>query len=311
MMRHPRNLAKIIVVILANLIGIHTANAGVLELLSQGAYFLSPSGRCADYSDEQVNLSLTRAECQLSDSTSGLENQTAMLSRIGKKITTSSEDRFFALLAKQHSQELVCAGDFATSIASGDIEAMEHLNAKFKLLRVAKQNLIQATKNVSSDPKVLTKACPHSLEDLEPSSVPNDESNEACKMVITARSAYQTIESSIPLANLPSVRTLIENYANLPQGDDVKSLNTDLNKNIKSAYAQAKSRLLDDSKKINETLQKEGGAGFDRAARHSLLSDPRVVTKVIQDGGDKDDMKSLALRARCRSCRLVSIRSIR
>jgi len=287
----------ILLVFLVSGIASSSAIAGVFEALSRGAYFLSSGGACSGYDQAAASSALSKAECEYSTNASGVLNQVIEMSKLGEKIDQqlikNPEDQYFALLAKQHSLELVCAGKFAQTVALGIPDVAADINMKVKLLRDVKQLLVKASQDIAKNPNISSKICPLSAHDLEPS----EDSYAACTVLIKLRSSYQTILGSIPLSNVPKISSFLENYANLKDGPELKKIEAALDSNIQKAYLEGKNQVLAEATKMNTILEKEGAAGFDRNARHALLSDPLVVSRVIENGGSDKDLKGLACYA--------------
>lgn len=262
---------------------------GVLEKLSQGAHYLATGGGCQGFDQERASTALKQiSNCQdQNDSKQEVVPQASVLADLTKKISEPAEDQFFALLAKQHARELDCSAQFADEGVSKNQESLKDISKKIRMLREAKQKLVRATREVAENPQAITKSCPLGAHDLIPS-------DSFCKEVVSWRSAYNAIYASIPLSEVPSVKKLLESEANAAQES------TQLENAVKIAYADAKKFLADEGKKLRSKAQQEGGKGFDRNARYALLSDPRVTSKVIEDGGNSADLKNLVCRADAR-----------
>ena len=82
-----------------------TAQAGLLELMSQGAAGLT-GNVCADFEEDNAGRVLRKIdqECK-DDRVLGITN-THYFSAVLNEIEDDSEDNYFALLANQHAREL-------------------------------------------------------------------------------------------------------------------------------------------------------------------------------------------------------------
>ncbi len=143
-------------------------------------------------------------------------------------------------------------------------------------------------------PILSRKLCPLTLDDLQPGPTTpgvSDEFYEACKKVITSRAAYQAIFNSIPLSNTPSFTAFLDRYANLSDGSELTSFESDLESKIKAAYSSAKKEQVEDPspyKAIRSTLGKAFGIGLSADFRYKLSALEAGDTIYYVEGETKD-----------------------
>ncbi|ODS51049.1 MAG: hypothetical protein ABS42_00500 [Bdellovibrio sp. SCN 50-8] len=281
-----------------------------LEGMSEKANIITGGGVCSSYSESKATEAMNSApglcpDCDDKDE-HGLKKQLTDLKKVTEHIrdkakNEKAEDQFFAHLANQHALELSCAADFAKQIIQDESEAIEALEDRLELARASRRRLLDATKEISSRPEITPKVCPLSLNDLQPSPMlAKDEGYELCKTVITSRLAYDAAVSTIPMANMPALKKLIESYANMKDGDDLNSFKKDLPEKIKAAYKTTGDDLQKESTDLRDQIKTGGGKAFDRKSRYALLSDPRVTSEVLRQSGDSPDVKALACSADAR-----------
>lgn len=289
-------------------------SAGLFEMLSQGTHYLTSLGGCKNYDEQKAAAALAKTEALINSNNGcstcsqssevATEQQLGSLTKMTPLIQDNLEDHFFRLLATQHARELNCAATFANQFATNKNHLAETLATNFDLLREAKQALVKETQLLSQNKSVINKSpCPPSLDDLKPNPYfkeQKDEYYESCRAIIKARAAYQTILSSIPLSDVPSVKKFIEEYANTKNLSALIKKNGPLEKQIHQAYLNSENDLKTQAVKLQAIIKKNGGKGFNRFERNALLSDARVVAHVIKNSSDDEDLKGLACRADAR-----------
>ncbi|MBK7843414.1 MAG: hypothetical protein IPJ71_06910 [Bdellovibrionales bacterium] len=274
---------------------------GPLETLSQVAYKLSGGESCSLVIESKAQLALSKLEQECESRTPPIARLKSTLAEITNHSVQSSEDRFFATLANQHSLELSCAADFAKQVAEGEEISNKNILSFLPELRKHKQALAQSTSELASSPSITNKTCPLKLKEL--SEIPNssqkmifNSNTELCRNIIRHRSAFQAILSSVPLSGTPAIQSLINRYISLPDGADLEALEKSLGQEIQKAYRSTESLLRSESSSLSNAA-KRGGQSFDRSSRKSLLSDPAVTEKVINSSSDRETMKALACHA--------------
>jgi hypothetical protein len=281
---------------------LNLANAGPLEDLSAVSKSAHTMATCPDYNSNDAHSALSQAaECVQVVNGNNIGKQMLELSKIKEKVDENVEDRYFAILATQHANELVCASDFAAQVSAGNPKSDKILKNQFRELRRHKLALREAVENVAKNPQINIKACPffqadldHDFPDVEVRKL--NKSYAACSEVIAARSAYNATLAAIPLSQLPAVTSVLEKY--LISNNELSD--SDLEKLIHTTYKNAKSELADQAKDIRTKAQSEGGAAFSRSDKHALLADPRLTEKVLSGGGQSDALKAVACTADAR-----------
>lgn len=277
------------------------SHAGILEELSQAAKATHTLSTCPTYNKRDAHMALSQADVCVQANSQDLSKQGLDLSKIQKTIETNVEDRYFATLATQHSNELVCASQFAEKVQAGDVQAANVLKPLFRDLRTFKQALNEATENITKNPQVSLKVCPLSLADLK-NDFPNEQSRDtdlnyvACAQLISARSSYQAVLSAIPLAQFPSTQAALNKYAT----SKADLSDAALDKLIQSTYKNAKTEILKQAQDIRDKAKSKGGSAFSRSDRHALLADPRLTEKVLTDSGNSEALKAVACTADAR-----------
>lgn len=276
------------------------ANAGIFELMSKGTQYLSQGQTCAKYDETTAKNKIQNLKNCLPDLRQSFSRQAQDLNQIKSSIDGTAKDNFFALLAHQHALEYVCSANFVDDLINNKSDVQSDLEEKLKLLRQTKQKLNTASAQITSNPNIIGKTCPLTIDDLKPNPLyqnSRDEYFENCSQVIKSRAAYNAILSSMPLSTIPSIQKSFESYASLTDGAQLESINKNIKGYIKSAYRDAKSSLLDQASKLEARLQKNGGRDFDRNDRRALLSDPRIVTKIAELSSNDEDIKTIACHA--------------
>jgi hypothetical protein len=276
--------------------------AGPLEDFSELAKSVNTMSTCPDYNSTDAHSSLAQAAAcvQLSNGNS-IAKQGLELSKIKEKVESNTEDRYFAILAAQHSNELVCASEFASQVAAGNPVSDKILTNQFRDLRRYKLALRTAIQKVASDPKVNIKACPffqnelnHDFPDVKARE--QNKSYQACSEVIRERTAYNTTLSTIPLFQQPAVSAALEKYllSNAELSD------SDLENLIRATYKKATTELGEQAQDIRKKAQSGDSSVFSRSDKHALLADPRLTEKVLTDGGQSEALKAVACTADAR-----------
>lgn len=268
------------------------ATAGILEFLSQGASAVT-GNVCAKFEEDKAGRVLREIDQECNDDRVLGIHSAKHFSSILNEIEDDTEDNYFALVANQHARELKCAHDFAQKGLEGDKVIIKDISAKMNMLRETKSILSQATTTLRTSSLISNKSCPSDLLELKKETTPDSISsgyNNLCETIIKARLAYQAILESIPLSSVAPMRKFLESYAASKDSDFDPA-------NLKSALKDSGNVLEQEREKLMTVLRTEGGAGFDRQARHILLSDPAVVQRVLDAGGNDKDLQGLACRA--------------
>ncbi len=269
----------------------------ILAPLSQGSYRLHQHGACPRYDEETAQSRFREAQnsCPQS-STTALPRQVLVVSQLNDHVKDSTEDRFFALLARQQAMELRCASDFAGSIHKmSDAEIADQLD-RLKLLRVARRAISESSMEIATNFNIMEKGCPNDLSELrnQPSYPGGEDLHyKACRKLIENRSSYSTLIASFPLSNRRALSKFLDRYAT--QKDEQADASTAAD--LRAAYASAGTEIGSEAEKLESQLKTTGGAGLDRAARHVLLQDPRVVSHVIDQAGNDANVRGVACRA--------------
>ena len=261
---------------------IQPSHAGILEYLSEGAYYLSTFGQgCGGkYDSTKGQEALIWSRAKLVDhikSSIEFPQESKDELRVCKLKKETPDDLYFSLLAIQHANELGCAARFGRTVSESDSEQMEDIVLKFQLTRGARQNLQSAIKELAENPLTRGHVCPLSPHELRPI-VPGekDPHNEICTKIIYNRLAYQLFSNSIPLGGIEAIDKYMQEYA--VQKEDFSDAK--LEKKLKKLYMNASHLLKEESKKLQATVKEKGGSGFSRGDRYLLLSDPGLVAKV-------------------------------
>lgn len=283
------------------LASLRVSQAGILEDLSQTAKAAHTLSTCPDYNSRDAHMALSQAAVCVQENSQNLSKQGLALSKIQEKIETNVEDRYFATLAVQHSNELMCASQFAEKIQAGDSDSTQLLKPLFRDLRTYKLALNEATENVAKNPQVSMKVCPVSKADLlkdfpDEKARSRDANYQACAQVISARASYQATLAAIPMAQFPAAQTALNKYS-ISKTDLSDS---DLEKLIRSTYKSTKAEIVKQAQDIRQKANSEGGSAFSRGDRHALLSDPRLAEKVLTEGGNSEALKAVACTADAR-----------
>lgn len=267
-------------------------HAGLLELMSRGAYYAHGGKRCDAVDTIATAQALERARRNCGPSQS-LADHTGDLAEVAE---TTLNSQFWEVLAKRNAKELGCAAKFASDVSTHDVDpqAFKNLKANLRELRNAKLALNETTKKLAEDKTLAAKACPLSIQQLESDSTPFTKGRyeDLCREVITARLAYQTIRAAIPLANLPAVRQFVDRYSNSP-GEDLSD--SELENQIRKSYRAGEKQLKIQEKDLVKKAS-DPDYEFDRSQKQALLSDPRVVNAMIEDSGNSADLGSFACR---------------
>ncbi|MNJ98435.1 hypothetical protein D3C87_162010 [compost metagenome] len=263
-------------------------HGGVWEVLSQGAYSLTGKS-CPDFNEADAKSSLC-------SSLSSKDQFTSLLQTLDTA-NQDAEKNFFTSLALEHSSQLTCASTFADQVSSKSPQGQalqKNIANKIKILNQAKRAVVQSNQELMDNKGTLNKLCPLSLADLEADYPQKEgESYIACKKVIQSRTAYQTVLSSIPLGNTPSVQELIKKS----EGQDLESLERNLLQEIPKAYSLANKAI----KTSNSSLKQKTSKGeLNRTDKHALLSDPAIITKILKDNKNNPQVQALACRSDAR-----------
>lgn len=272
-----------------------SSKGGILELLSQGAAGLS-GNVCAEFKEDNAGRVLRQIDRECKEGRVLGIHKVEHFSAILNEIEDDTEDNYFALIANQHIRELKCAQSFAASAALRDKSIIKDISEKMEMLRQTKMLLSQASTALRNSTEISNKTCPAGLHELKNEFTPDSSSSEyvtLCQTIIQARLAYQAILESIPLSSVTPLHRHLERYAS---SQDAKLDETTL----RTALKESAIHLEQEHKKIGTILSTEGGAGFDRHARNTLLADPAVVQRVLQAGHNDKDLQGLACRADAR-----------
>lgn len=281
--------------------------AGPLEDLSAVSNSVHTMATCPAYNKKEAHSALSQAAaCVQVTNGNSLEKQGLALSEISEKAEAEIEDRYFAILAAQHANELVCASKFADDVQKGNPVSDKILKQQFRDVRAFKLALNEAVQNLQKNPQVSSKVCPLSMADLNRDYPIKDYSNEAtrnqepnysaCAQIISARANYQKTMGAISLAQFPTVQKALDKYSI----SEKELSDAELEKLIHSTYKNAKDEVIKQAHDIRTKATTEGGSAFNRNDRHALLTDPRLAEKVLADGGQSTALKAVACSADAR-----------
>ena len=280
---------------------VFAADAGTLEDLSQASdwtHSFWQNDKCSTkYDERRANEGLNKAALICPTLPSDLQHQSLNLSEIANKVDESAEDKFIGLLAKKQATELNCSADFSNQVSSGlRSDVLDGVSRSLTSLRALKQQIVISTHAIMQNSDISNKVCPGSIDDLKPTppaylNGQRDIYFEECQTLIQSRAAYAEIMNSVPLANLPPIRDMLDSYANGASGKDES--NADVKSLVGRAFASASDVLKSEASKVSTAANKSGGAAFDRKARYTLLSDPRMVSDIIKNSDDSPDVKNL------------------
>lgn len=298
----PVSFVKTVFLVLGSVGILSPAFAGPLEDLSSFSKSAHALSTCPDYNKTDAHSALNQAAaCLQITNGNSITKQGLALSQISEKAESEVEDRYFAILAVQHANELVCASKFADEVQKGNPVSDELLKKQFRDVRTFKLALNEAIENVRTNPQVSNKVCPLHMDDLN-RDYPNEASRTqepsyaACAQVIQARANYQRTYGAISLAQFPTVQKALDKYS-----ISEKALSdADLEKLVRSTYKNAKEEIIKQSQDIRSKAEKQGGSAFNRNDRHALLTDPRLAEKVLADGGNSSALKAVACSADAR-----------
>lgn len=263
--------------------------AGVVESLSEISFNYFGSGpSCRPYDelkaqDDAAGVCSTRTA-------PGLSKNLRVLSELQNKTAESAEDIFFREVAKQHSRNLGCAADFAAATSAAP---PEELLQRLRQLREARRTVVEAAQQLTN-PNVMTKICPLTLEGVRRDLHDSDPGKEICLRLVRARTAAEAIQAAIPLSGVPVVFDFLDRYANTKTYDESK-----LEAELKAAYAKGAEELRTQSAALRKNVEENGAQGLDRGARYNLLADPVAAQAVVTRRGS-EDLRAVACRANAR-----------
>ncbi|MFN8945136.1 MAG: hypothetical protein ACK5WZ_11010 [Pseudobdellovibrionaceae bacterium] len=266
------------------------SNAGIFETLSEASLFVSSGQVCPTVDSARVRLALSPV-CRDTPNAFGLSPVPDIL-EAAERTMGNSEDEYFKGLAQQHARELSCSANFASSDLVNNQTAMSQILSRVELLRQTKQNLLSASRRLSSNRNLPSQHCPNTVEEL--SSVPAQlqEFREACQEIIQSRISYQTILNAIPLSNVPGLMTFLDSYSN----SAVAKSNPELLGDLQSAYRQVGTVLSREATRLRAQADSPAGPQ-DRTLRRSLLQDPRIIRTVIERSNDPAALAPVQCRA--------------
>ncbi len=245
-----------------------------------------------------MRLRSLQNSCPLVSSTA-LPQQVQTIAILNDRVTDKTEDRFFALLGLQQASELRCASQFAGAVnGMSDSQLSDQLD-RLKLLRVARKGVTDASLEISTNSKIFDKTCPLDISELKnqpPYAGGEDLHYLACAKLIRNRSAFSTLLTSFPLSNRRALTKFLDRQATQAEEPSDASVLS----NLRAAYAAAAKEIHGQAEKLEGQIKDSGGAGIDRATRHVLLQDPRVVDQVIRQSGNDADVRGVACRADAR-----------
>ena len=245
-----------------------------------------------------MRLRSLQNSCPLVSSTT-LPEQIQTIALLNDHVTDKTEDKFFALLGRQQATELRCASQFAEAVKGMSDSQLSDQIDRLKLLRMARKGVADASLEISTNSNIFDKTCPLDISELKnqpPYSGGEDLHFTACTKLIRNRSAFSTLLASFPLSNRRALTKFLDRSATQAEDPSDASLLS----NLKAAYAATAKEIHDQAEKLENQIKDSGGAGLDRATRHVLLQDPRVVDQVIRMSGNDADVRGVACRADAR-----------
>jgi hypothetical protein len=253
-----------------------SGQADILETLSSGTYYLVKKEKCQSYDEVEAAQAIDKSrECL------GTPDAMGNIKSFGMQFQmATAEQGFFSLLANQQAKELQCASDFSEVIANKNPVAEADILEKLNSIRTLKKILGEATTSLATDTKISEKVCPLSIDDLETESAPEPAFRNLCDKIIRARVAIQVLVNSIPVAQAPAVRKMIETYTSQ------KSDPENGKEMIHVAYRQAQTDLRAIAQKLRFDAIK---GNLDRTTRRALIADPLLVER-IKDSADSPAM---------------------
>lgn len=281
------------------------AQAGILELLSSGAYYVGTAGGCESFDERSASFAVSKAipfcvpkvssPQTLFDFASDLQYFVGQRTgvppenRAQRALSGDFETDLFGLLGRMHVDEMRCMAGFAHKTASAQgREVRERLGERIQLIRAAKQALNAEIRELASDTTMMEKVCPSRLEDLSPAGPGSN--RERCERIVRTRSMFQTLQTSLPLSGVPSFAKFVDQYAN--QSESLSDSDFDL-----KLQAQLVSAVGDLKNGAREIHQASSQGQTSRAQKYQLLQDPYIRNRILEASGHNRDLKGAFCRA--------------
>lgn len=277
----------------------------ILNKMSEGSYSLiSDTRKCVGFNESLVSLDLKNFNdtCINGAKFSSVLDKAA--EENGRDLEDYVEDQFVSSLVIQHMRELRCAEQFTKKLSKQKLQESEsefinNVATNILRLRKVKQDVSNAALKLT---KLRTgqRVCPLSLKNLKPSihlKKSEDKYYNLCHKILTNRKGQEAIELSIPFANINGpIEELIDKFTTTKDSNQIKSMKDNLIKNLKGAYGDISKSLNQERKNLSDNLKKNGPKGFGRSERRLLMSDPRVVQKIIDSGSSRKELEQLSCR---------------
>jgi hypothetical protein len=253
----------------AVLFNMASAQADIVSILSQGAAKVWGGKTCGVVADGLAPVAANEARGCLIRSNSIIANADDIATVLNWG-NSSPEGMFFESLAYQQSIEMACADNFTKELLDSD-EAQKNILERVVQLREAKQRLSKASTELATNPKISDRTC---SEDADPDELHKN----LCREIAISRAAYEAIFHSIPLSGTRAVNGFLNKVASTSDDNapEIKSLD----KQLRNAYADARTELIDQKLKLTN-LALGRGDQMDRGVKYALMSDPLVVKKVL------------------------------